>query len=231
MGMALAAANVSEQALLVPALDDVPVEVPEGTPVVADKGHDSDPLRDDVEAAGFVPVIPHRNNRVKPPLEPSPRAVPWRRPRPPASCPCQPWFSRPRRPPFSPDEGGVGEQLRQVELAPFAELLDKHPLQVLQDLVPGPTPRAAASRCSPTAGRWACPATGPRSGEATGCPPGTRGRSPAAGRPWGTVGAPAGAVQSGPTACQSTSARSSVPWPAPFADHFRAPRHLRQDRF
>ena len=66
LGMAIAAANVSEQALLVPALDDVPVEVPEGTPVVADKGHDSDPLRDDVEAAGFVPVIPHRNNRVKP---------------------------------------------------------------------------------------------------------------------------------------------------------------------
>jgi transposase len=44
----------------------VPVEVPAGTPVVADKGHDSDPLRDDVGAAGFVPVIPHRRNRVKP---------------------------------------------------------------------------------------------------------------------------------------------------------------------
>jgi transposase len=67
LGMATAAASVSEQALLVPALDDVPVAAPEGTPVVADKGHDSDPLRDDVEAAGFVPVIPHRTNRVKPP--------------------------------------------------------------------------------------------------------------------------------------------------------------------
>jgi transposase len=66
LGMATAAANVSEQALLVPALDDIPVEVPEGTPVVADKGHDSDPLRDDVEADGLVPVIPHRKNRVKP---------------------------------------------------------------------------------------------------------------------------------------------------------------------
>jgi transposase len=66
LGMATAAANVSEQALLVPALDDVPVEVPAGTPVVADKGHDSDPLRDEVEAEGLVPVIPHRNNRVKP---------------------------------------------------------------------------------------------------------------------------------------------------------------------
>lgn len=66
LGLAAAAANVSEQALLVPALDDVPLEVPEGTPVVADKGHDSDPLRDDLEAEGFVPVIPHRKNRVKP---------------------------------------------------------------------------------------------------------------------------------------------------------------------
>jgi IS5 family transposase len=67
LGMATAGANVCEQALLVPALDDLPVEVTEGTPVVADKGQDSDPLRDDVEAEGFVPVIPHRKNRVRPP--------------------------------------------------------------------------------------------------------------------------------------------------------------------
>jgi transposase len=66
LGMATAGANVSEQALLVPALADIPVAVPDGTPVIADKGHDSDPLRDDVEAKGFVPVIPHRTNRVKP---------------------------------------------------------------------------------------------------------------------------------------------------------------------
>ena len=66
LGMAAAAANVSEQALLMPALDDVPVEIPEGTPVVADKGHDADPLRDDLEEAGLTPVIPHRKNRVKP---------------------------------------------------------------------------------------------------------------------------------------------------------------------
>jgi IS5 family transposase len=49
-----------------PALDDIPLVLPEGTPVVADKGHDSDTLRDDVEEAGFVPVIPHRRNRVRP---------------------------------------------------------------------------------------------------------------------------------------------------------------------
>jgi len=66
LGLAAAGANESEQALLVPALNDIPVDVPEGTPVIADRGHDSDPLRDEVEDAGFVPVIPHRKNRVRP---------------------------------------------------------------------------------------------------------------------------------------------------------------------
>jgi IS5 family transposase len=66
LGLEAAAADVSEQQLLMPALDDVPIEVPSGTPVVADKGHDSDPLRDKMESAGYTPVIPHRSNRVKP---------------------------------------------------------------------------------------------------------------------------------------------------------------------
>jgi transposase len=66
LGLATAAANVSEQDLLLPALDDIPLEVPEGTPVIADKGHDSDSLRDELEDAGFTPVIPHRKNRVQP---------------------------------------------------------------------------------------------------------------------------------------------------------------------
>ena len=66
LGLAAAAANVSETELLKPALDDVPVEVPSGTPVIADKGHDSDPLRDEVEADGYRTIIPHRKNRVKP---------------------------------------------------------------------------------------------------------------------------------------------------------------------
>ena len=66
LGLAAAAANVSEQDLLMPALQDVPLEVPAGTPVIADKGHDSDLLRDQLEQAGLAPVIPHRNNRVKP---------------------------------------------------------------------------------------------------------------------------------------------------------------------
>ena len=66
LGLEVAAADVSENELLMSALEDVPVEVPPGTPVVADKGHDSDPLRDELEAANYIPVIPHRKNRVKP---------------------------------------------------------------------------------------------------------------------------------------------------------------------
>jgi transposase len=66
LGLAAAAANVSETELLKPALDDVPVQVPPGTPVIADKGHDSDPLRDEVEEDGYRTIIPHRKNRAKP---------------------------------------------------------------------------------------------------------------------------------------------------------------------
>ena len=66
LGLAADAANVSETELLTPALDAVPVAVPPGTPVIADKGHDSDPLRDEVEADGYRTIIPHRKNRVKP---------------------------------------------------------------------------------------------------------------------------------------------------------------------
>jgi IS5 family transposase len=65
LGMAVAAANISEQELLVPALEDVPVEIPPGTPLIADKGHDSDLLRDEVEDLGFQPIIPHRRRRVR----------------------------------------------------------------------------------------------------------------------------------------------------------------------
>ena len=38
LGLEVAAADVSEQQLLMPALNDVPVEVPPGTPVVAIRG-------------------------------------------------------------------------------------------------------------------------------------------------------------------------------------------------
>jgi transposase len=66
LGLATAGANVSEQELLPEALDDVPVDIPPGTPVITDKGHDSDPLRDALRDEGYEPIIPHRKNRVKP---------------------------------------------------------------------------------------------------------------------------------------------------------------------
>jgi transposase len=66
LGAIAAGANLSESDLLPLALDDVPVPVPQGTPVIADKGHDSDQLRDELEQAGFRPIIPHRRHRVRP---------------------------------------------------------------------------------------------------------------------------------------------------------------------
>lgn len=66
LGAATAAANVSEYELAVPAIQDVPVAIPEGTPVIADRGHDSDELRDDIEDEGLLPIIPHRQGRVRP---------------------------------------------------------------------------------------------------------------------------------------------------------------------
>jgi IS5 family transposase len=66
LGAAAAAANVSEYELAMPALDDVPVSIPAGTPVLADRGHDSDELRDDLKEQGLEPIIPHRRSRVRP---------------------------------------------------------------------------------------------------------------------------------------------------------------------
>ena len=69
LAAAVAAANVAEVDLAEPVLADLPagVAVPAGVPVVADKGYDSDPLRERLAAAGFTLVSPHRDNRTKPP--------------------------------------------------------------------------------------------------------------------------------------------------------------------
>jgi len=58
LGLETAAVDVSEQQLLMPALDEVPVALPPDTPVIADKGHDSDALRDALEAEQLVLIIP-----------------------------------------------------------------------------------------------------------------------------------------------------------------------------
>jgi IS5 family transposase len=66
LAMAAASANIRETKVLLPAVQQIPVDVPAGTPLIADKGHDSDPLRDALQDCGFEPIIPHRTNRVKP---------------------------------------------------------------------------------------------------------------------------------------------------------------------
>ena len=62
------AASVPETLLGPAVLAGIPaaVEVPPDTPVLADRGYDSDPLRDDLAAAGFRLIAPHRANRTKP---------------------------------------------------------------------------------------------------------------------------------------------------------------------
>jgi len=70
-----AAGDVCEQALRMPALSGIPLEVPEGAGVIADKGRDWDPLRDETEAEGLVPLIPHRARRFLPSHERRPPAA------------------------------------------------------------------------------------------------------------------------------------------------------------
>ena len=63
------AANVSEVVLgpvvLAGAADEV--ELPPEVAVLADRGYDSDPLRQELAADGFRLIAPHRHNRTKPP--------------------------------------------------------------------------------------------------------------------------------------------------------------------
>lgn len=62
------AADVGETVLGAAVLAGIPVTVfvPPDTPVLADKGYDSDSLRDDLELQGFRLIAPHRKNRTKP---------------------------------------------------------------------------------------------------------------------------------------------------------------------
>lgn len=68
VGVATAAAGAAETALAGPALASIPaaVRVPPGVPVLADKGYDSDKLRDELAARGFRLLAPHRKSRVSP---------------------------------------------------------------------------------------------------------------------------------------------------------------------
>ena len=66
LGTAVAAANRAEPDLIEDALDDIPVPLPERIPLVADRGYDSDPLRDRLHDRGIDLLSPHRKNRTKP---------------------------------------------------------------------------------------------------------------------------------------------------------------------
>jgi transposase len=69
IGVTTAAANVPETELIGRALGTVPeaIDLPDPVPVIADKGYDSDPLREELAEDGFVLLSPHRKNRTKAP--------------------------------------------------------------------------------------------------------------------------------------------------------------------
>lgn len=68
VGVLTDAANVGEPDLGQRVLEQMPpgVEVPPGVPVVADRGFDSDGLRDELAEQGFELLAPHRKNRTRP---------------------------------------------------------------------------------------------------------------------------------------------------------------------
>jgi len=68
VGVLTDAADVGEPGLGGRVLAGIPaeVEVPADVPVVADRGFDSDELRDDLAGMGFRLLAPHRKNRKRP---------------------------------------------------------------------------------------------------------------------------------------------------------------------
>lgn len=69
LAVATDAASVPEVVLGPAVLAGIPlgVWVAWGTPVLADRGYDSDPLRAELAAAGFELLAPHRKGRKRPP--------------------------------------------------------------------------------------------------------------------------------------------------------------------
>jgi len=61
-----AAANIAEVDLAEPVLEEIPLPLAKPVPVVADKGYDSDPLRERLAQKGFDLISPHRGNRQRP---------------------------------------------------------------------------------------------------------------------------------------------------------------------
>jgi len=67
IGVVTASADTAEVNLAEPVLATIPEEVEVGwdVPVVADRGYDSDPLRDRLEEDGYQLLAPHRRNRTQ----------------------------------------------------------------------------------------------------------------------------------------------------------------------
>jgi transposase len=63
-------ARVPEVVLAGAVLAGIPttIPVPWGVPVLADRGYDSDPLREELAAEGFELLSPHREGRKRPPV-------------------------------------------------------------------------------------------------------------------------------------------------------------------
>ena len=70
LAVATDSARVPEVVLAGPVLVGIPaaVPVPWGVPVLADRGYDSDPLRDELAAEGFELLAPHRKGRKRSPV-------------------------------------------------------------------------------------------------------------------------------------------------------------------
>ena len=66
LGTALAAANIAETELIEPAMNDIPVALPKDVPVVADRGYDSDDLRERMAKERLCLLSPHRRGRTRP---------------------------------------------------------------------------------------------------------------------------------------------------------------------
>jgi len=80
IGVEVAAADVAEVHLAVPALTSIPgVHVPWDVPVLADRAYDSDPLRAELAAGGYRLLAPHRRNRTRPPTNDGRRMRRYRR--------------------------------------------------------------------------------------------------------------------------------------------------------
>ena len=69
LGTTVAAANRAETDLIEDAIDDIPVPLPKPVPLIADRGYDSDPLRDRLKDQGIDLICPHRKGRVRPPSQ------------------------------------------------------------------------------------------------------------------------------------------------------------------